>query len=72
MQRFALLLALALSSVASTAYADASKDALVTGAVLHGEIKVQKDDKTRLPPVKDEPSASKTSPLVRLPAAKLK
>ena len=76
MTRLTLLACLAFSTVA---FADASKDP-VAGApatVVHGDVKIQRpstasDDKSRLPPVKDEPSATKTMPLVSLPASKLK
>jgi len=67
MKRLCLLAILAAPSLA---LADASKDA-VAGAVMHGELKVPRDEK-RVPVVKDEPTASKTSPLVWLPSAKQK
>lgn len=68
MKRLVLFLVLVAPAVA---LADASKDA-VAGAVVHGEIKIQKEEKPRVPVVKDEPTASKTAPLVWLPSAKQK
>ena len=68
MKRLVLILALVSPSLA---FADASKDA-VAGAVMHGEVKVQKDEKQRVPVVKDEPTASKTAPFAFLTAAKTK
>lgn len=67
MKRLVFILALVSPSLA---FADASKDA-VAGAVMHGEVKVQKDEK-RVPVVKDEPTASKTAPFAFLTAAKTK
>lgn len=67
MKRFVLL---AILMAPAAALADASKDA-VAGAVMHGEVKVPRYEK-RVPAVKDEPTASKTAPLVWFPAGKLK
>jgi hypothetical protein len=67
MKRLFLILALVSPSLA---FADASKDA-VAGAVMHGEVKVPKDEK-RTPVVKDEPTASKTGTFAFLTAAKQK
>jgi hypothetical protein len=73
MKRFALLLAFSCcaAGASSTAFADASKDA-VAGAVMHGEVKLPRE--AHRPPVmvKDEPSTSKTAPLWPMPASKLK
>jgi hypothetical protein len=65
MKRLVLILAFLAPSLA---LADASKDA-VAGAVMHGEVKVPKDEK-RTPVVKDEPTASKTAPFAFLTAPK--
>jgi hypothetical protein len=62
------LILVALSS--SVAFADASKDA-VAGAVVHAP-KLAHSIVDRAPVVKDDPSASKTAPLVSLPTSKLK
>jgi hypothetical protein len=55
---------------ASPALADAPKDTVVSGAVLHGDVKMPRDEKARQAPVKDEPSASKQYRLISLPVAK--
>jgi hypothetical protein len=57
---------------ASPALADAPKDTVVSGAVIHGDVKLPREEKARQPVVKDEPSASKQYRLVTLPSAKLK
>ena len=71
MLRAVLFLAISASSVA---FADASKDAVAgaPGARMVHAPKLAHALVDRAPVVKDEPSASKTAPLVPLPSSKLK
>ena len=63
---------LILAVIDTAALADAPKDTVVSGAVVHGDVKMPRDEKTRQPAVKDEPSASKQYRLVPLPTTKSK